>query len=124
VPCSCGLLGRFAIGIRVSLLRQHSVKHEMSPSACTHSVPGYECQMALCHRTHCSSAVGPAAVADDASVCVCVCICMCVYRVCSSAGLFSVPEHLNKSAVNLLKRMLQVDPIKRATIKDVRCVTE
>jgi len=36
------------------------------------------------------------------------------------SGLFSVPDYLNKSAVNLVKRMLQVDPIKRATIKDVR----
>ena len=36
------------------------------------------------------------------------------------SGLFSVPEHLNKSAVNLVKKMLQVDPIKRASIKDVR----
>lgn len=40
--------------------------------------------------------------------------------ICSLAGLFSVPDYLNKSAVNLLKRMLQVDPIKRASIKDVR----
>jgi len=47
---------------------------------------------------------------------------MCLWLFCT-AGLFSVPEHLNKSAVNLLKRMLQVDPIKRATIKDVRCVS-
>ena len=36
------------------------------------------------------------------------------------AGLFSVPDYLNKSSVNLLKRMLQVDPIKRSSIKDVR----
>jgi 5'-AMP-activated protein kinase catalytic alpha subunit len=36
------------------------------------------------------------------------------------SGLFSVPDYLNRSSVNLVKRMLQVDPIKRATIKDVR----
>jgi len=50
-------------------------------------------------------------------------ICCCGCFVWLIAGLFSVPEHLNKSAVNLLKRMLQVDPIKRATVKDVRWVT-
>jgi len=54
---------------------------------------------------------------------VVVVIYLCLYEcVWLPAGLFSVPEHLNKSAVNLLKRMLQVDPIKRASIKDVRCV--
>ena len=47
-------------------------------------------------------------------------MCCCGCFVWLIAGLFSVPEHLNKSAVNLLKRMLQVDPIKRATVKDVR----
>ena len=34
VPCSCALLGGFAIGVRVSLL-QHSAEREMSASACT-----------------------------------------------------------------------------------------
>jgi len=40
VPPSCALLGRFAIGARVSLLLQHSTRREMSASACTRSVPG------------------------------------------------------------------------------------
>jgi len=35
VPPSCALLGGFAIGARVSLLRQHSAEREMSASACT-----------------------------------------------------------------------------------------
>ena len=56
-------------------------------------------------------------------LCVCLSVCLSVCLAVLVAGLFSVPEHLNKSAVNLLKRMLQVDPIKRAAIKDVRCVT-
>ena len=38
---SCGLLGGFAIGARVSLHSQHSAKREMSASACTLSVPGW-----------------------------------------------------------------------------------
>lgn len=37
-----------------------------------------------------------------------------------SAGLFSIPDYMNKKAVTLVKHMLQVDPLKRATIKDVR----
>jgi len=37
VPPSCALLGRYAIGARVSLLRQHSGEHENSASASTHS---------------------------------------------------------------------------------------
>ena len=35
VPSSCALLGGFAIGAWVSLLRQHSAEREMSASACT-----------------------------------------------------------------------------------------
>uniref|UniRef100_A0A5S6QEU6 non-specific serine/threonine protein kinase n=1 Tax=Trichuris muris TaxID=70415 RepID=A0A5S6QEU6_TRIMR len=35
------------------------------------------------------------------------------------AGVFPIPDYLEKSAVELLVHMLQVDPIKRATIKDV-----
>jgi len=38
---TCGLLGGFAIGARVSLLWQHSAEREMSASDCTCSVPGY-----------------------------------------------------------------------------------
>lgn len=35
-------------------------------------------------------------------------------------GLFSVPDYMNKKAANLVKHMLQVDPLKRAAVKDVR----
>ncbi|KAL7297906.1 hypothetical protein TKK_0008926 [Trichogramma kaykai] len=35
-------------------------------------------------------------------------------------GVFPIPEHLNKSVVNLLCHMLQVDPIKRASIEDIK----
>jgi len=38
------------------------------------------------------------------------------------AGVFPIPDYLNKSVVNLLCHMLQVDPIKRATIEDVKYV--
>ena len=40
VPSRCALLDRFAIGARVSLLRQHSAEREMSARACGHSMPG------------------------------------------------------------------------------------
>ncbi|KAG1700042.1 5'-AMP-activated protein kinase catalytic subunit alpha-2 [Nymphon striatum] len=36
------------------------------------------------------------------------------------SGVFTIPEYLNKSVVNLLTNMLQVDPIKRATIADIK----
>ncbi|ESO03285.1 hypothetical protein HELRODRAFT_112211 [Helobdella robusta] len=36
------------------------------------------------------------------------------------SGIFSVPDHMNKKVVNLIRHMLQVDPMKRATIKNVR----
>lgn len=35
-------------------------------------------------------------------------------------GVFYIPDYLNRSVANLLMRMLQVDPLKRATIKDIR----
>uniref|UniRef100_A0A8C4XE67 Acetyl-CoA carboxylase kinase n=1 Tax=Erpetoichthys calabaricus TaxID=27687 RepID=A0A8C4XE67_ERPCA len=35
-------------------------------------------------------------------------------------GVFYIPEHLSRSVANLLMLMLQVDPLKRATIKDIR----
>uniref|UniRef100_A0A915BSB8 non-specific serine/threonine protein kinase n=1 Tax=Parascaris univalens TaxID=6257 RepID=A0A915BSB8_PARUN len=35
------------------------------------------------------------------------------------AGIFPIPDYLEKPLVNLLLHMLQVDPMKRATIKDV-----
>ena len=35
------------------------------------------------------------------------------------SGVFPLPEYLDKSVVKLLLHMLQVDPMKRATIQDV-----
>uniref|UniRef100_A0AC35UC10 Non-specific serine/threonine protein kinase n=1 Tax=Rhabditophanes sp. KR3021 TaxID=114890 RepID=A0AC35UC10_9BILA len=35
------------------------------------------------------------------------------------SGVFSIPDYLEKSAVKLLLHMLQVDPMKRATINDI-----
>ncbi|RWS23585.1 serine/threonine protein kinase-like protein [Leptotrombidium deliense] len=35
-------------------------------------------------------------------------------------GIFPIPEYLNKSVINLLVSMLQVDPIKRVTIEDIK----
>ncbi|XP_072275442.1 5'-AMP-activated protein kinase catalytic subunit alpha-2 isoform X2 [Pyxicephalus adspersus] len=35
-------------------------------------------------------------------------------------GVFYIPEYLNRSIATLLMHMLQVDPLKRATIKDIR----
>ncbi|XP_012873969.1 PREDICTED: 5'-AMP-activated protein kinase catalytic subunit alpha-1 [Dipodomys ordii] len=35
-------------------------------------------------------------------------------------GIFYTPQYLNPSVISLLKHMLQVDPMKRATIKDIR----
>ncbi|XP_064415913.1 5'-AMP-activated protein kinase catalytic subunit alpha-2 isoform X2 [Latimeria chalumnae] len=35
-------------------------------------------------------------------------------------GVFYIPEYLNHSVASLLMHMLQVDPLKRATIKDIR----
>ncbi|XP_064153211.1 5'-AMP-activated protein kinase catalytic subunit alpha-1-like isoform X1 [Anguilla rostrata] len=35
-------------------------------------------------------------------------------------GIFYTPQHLKPAVSSLLKRMLQVDPMKRATIKDIR----
>ncbi|XP_052264653.1 5'-AMP-activated protein kinase catalytic subunit alpha-2-like isoform X4 [Dreissena polymorpha] len=36
------------------------------------------------------------------------------------SGIFNIPDYLNKEVVNLLCHMLQVDPLKRATMKDIR----
>lgn len=36
------------------------------------------------------------------------------------SGIFPIPEYLNKSVVSLLCMMLQVDPMKRANIEDVK----
>lgn len=38
-------------------------------------------------------------------------------------GVFYIPEYLNRSVATLLMHMLQVDPLKRATIKDIRLGT-
>ncbi|CAF1043985.1 unnamed protein product [Didymodactylos carnosus] len=36
------------------------------------------------------------------------------------SGIFPIPETLNPSVVDLLQKMLTVDPVRRATIKDIR----
>ncbi|ELU05209.1 hypothetical protein CAPTEDRAFT_227168 [Capitella teleta] len=36
------------------------------------------------------------------------------------SGIFPIPDYLNKSVVKLLTHMLQVDPLKRASVRDVR----
>jgi len=36
------------------------------------------------------------------------------------SGVFPVPDYLNKSVVGLLCNMLQVDPMKRATVEDIK----
>lgn len=38
-------------------------------------------------------------------------------------GIFFTPQYLNPSVISLLKHMLQVDPMKRATIKEIRSET-
>lgn len=35
------------------------------------------------------------------------------------AGIFPIPDYLEKNVVNLILHMLQVDPMKRATLKEV-----
>ncbi|XP_014274106.1 5'-AMP-activated protein kinase catalytic subunit alpha-2 isoform X1 [Halyomorpha halys] len=36
------------------------------------------------------------------------------------SGIFPIPDYLNKSVVTLLCHMLQIDPMKRATIEDIK----
>lgn len=36
-----------------------------------------------------------------------------------TAGVFPIPEYLNKSVVSLLCHMLQTDPMRRATAEDI-----
>lgn len=36
------------------------------------------------------------------------------------SGIFPIPEYLNKQVVNLVCQMLQVDPLKRATIEEIK----
>jgi len=38
------------------------------------------------------------------------------------AGIFPIPEYLNKAVVSMLCHMLQIDPMKRATIEDIKWV--
>lgn len=44
------------------------------------------------------------------------------FQIFVSAGVFPIPEYLNKSVVSLLCHMLQVDPMKRATIEDIKYI--
>lgn len=36
------------------------------------------------------------------------------------SGIFAIPEYLNKSVISLLCQMLQVDPLKRANIEEIK----
>lgn len=36
------------------------------------------------------------------------------------SGIFPIPEYLNKTVVSLLCQMLQVDPLKRATVEEIK----
>jgi len=36
------------------------------------------------------------------------------------SGIFAIPDYLDKNVINLLVHMLQVDPMKRATIRDIK----
>lgn len=36
------------------------------------------------------------------------------------SGIFPIPEYLNKPVVSLLCQMLQVDPLKRATVEEIK----
>lgn len=36
------------------------------------------------------------------------------------SGIFPIPEYLNESVVSLLCQMLQIDPMKRASIEDIK----
>lgn len=36
------------------------------------------------------------------------------------SGIFAIPEYLNKTVISLLCQMLQVDPMKRATIEEIK----
>lgn len=36
------------------------------------------------------------------------------------SGVYSTPDYLSRSVAQLIERMLTVDPLKRATIKDIR----
>lgn len=39
-----------------------------------------------------------------------------------AAGVFQIPDYLNQSVVRCLLHMLVVDPMKRATIDDIKLV--
>jgi 5'-AMP-activated protein kinase catalytic alpha subunit len=36
------------------------------------------------------------------------------------AGIYNTPDYLSKSVAQLIEKMLSVDPLKRATIKEIR----
>ncbi len=36
------------------------------------------------------------------------------------AGVYTTPDYLSRSVANLIEKMLTVDPLKRATIKEIR----
>jgi 5'-AMP-activated protein kinase catalytic alpha subunit len=36
------------------------------------------------------------------------------------SGVYSTPDYLSRSVANLIEKLLTVDPLKRATIKDIR----
>jgi len=58
VPSNCALLGGFAIGARVSLLRQHRAGREMLASACTRSI--YAIRYAVCLVNNFDGRIHPA----------------------------------------------------------------
>lgn len=46
-----------------------------------------------------------------------VCLSLSIF---TAAGKFAVPDYLNKQVVDLIVKMLLVDPLKRATVTDIR----
>lgn len=47
---------------------------------------------------------------------------ICYLKWIDIAGIFPIPDYLNPSVVDLLQRMLTVDPVRRATIKEIRFI--
>lgn len=46
----------------------------------------------------------------------------CAFFFVLAAGVFQIPDYLNQSVVRCLLHMLVVDPMKRATIDDIKLV--
>ncbi len=44
----------------------------------------------------------------------------CITSIISAAGVFPIPDYLNKSVVELLVHMLQTDPMRRANVNNIR----